>query len=214
MDEADARRDLLLDTAWRGIFDAEALDPVQARQTLDEIVNTLLPLADSDADAAYALGYLWYVYPRDEPCASVPTTAESQRWLRKAVSLDPSHAKARLYLGYLAYDCGQIAEARDWLVTVVPAGLGSDMLRVSLAEMLVCCEVRIAGWGAARSALEEFVHCVESATPADVFPKTLSRLLREVPVPHEYQDQVHSMLARADDAAGFATPWLSRESSE
>lgn len=199
---------------WRDIDVACAEEIPTRREALFESLSQRLRVLVSgsdDADTLYALGYVLYKHPRR--MTSTALQDETEATLRRVLTRDPSHALARMYLGYNAYDLGRYDAAKEHFVDADPSRLAPNFA-LSRDELILSAEIRRDGLAESLPALERYVAMAEAATVYDIFPMTLARTLGELQpalarLDVEQRERVIA-LARRLDHAGHFTDWFQK----
>lgn len=130
----------LIERAEQAILAAQEAPFPRANELLKGIIRELLDRGDlEDHSICCAIARCWYHHPRG---IAEPDTAE--RWLRRALALEPGNHLARLYLGRIRLDEGRWREAREQL-DLIPDGLfaasGQAWLDFKKEEWTLCCDL-------------------------------------------------------------------------
>lgn len=155
------------------------MDADEASGAIRELIRELRahPAGENNAPYCYGLGYCWYNMPED----SAERRAETETWLRRALTLDPGHLDARIFLGYHLFDQKRYAEAGE-LLRGVPAGAGGDPAEpwqdLKTRELIACCAIRLDPDGADPALIKAVCKEYLTADPEDsVVPAELLETL-------------------------------------
>ncbi|MCW8930608.1 MAG: hypothetical protein OQL19_10260 [Gammaproteobacteria bacterium] len=167
-----------------GIDDAlDVDDQVQQIMMFDELIEKLKNLKNVKDEAAYLIGYLYYLHPKKKKFANI--RKEVLHYLMYAIEITKNSsvkAKAMLYLGHQAFDERDYTSASKWFNSLNPEDLLSDYLYLKTFEMRLCCSIFLVGLSESLNEFDEFVNRVKSFSVADedLWPQTLDYTLRTI----------------------------------
>lgn len=88
----------------------------------------------------YACAYAWYLHPRRIERQSWSARVDDR--LMRALSAQPEHFLALLYLGHNSYDRGDYRAAREYFAKA-RNNAPKDYIGLKSYEMVVCCDVML-----------------------------------------------------------------------
>jgi hypothetical protein len=208
------RRDIQVDNAdelrrieafWEEIDQAaEAKDVEQRRKGIEAVTAKLAEEAarNRTAPLLFLLGYAWYFHP--DRLQSLPIQERLENALQFALELEPTNARAHMYLGHEAFDLRKHAEARSHFEKVELGQLGTYWA-MKVREMLVCCAIAIDGLAAALNDLDEYVRIAEAHPPPDVWPTELHKWIEsQRPLLSEVErERLRQLMERLDLAERY-----------
>lgn len=110
----------------------------------------------SNAEASFALGLCWYNYP----ATSQERTENIEKWLRKAIEIEPNHQFANLYLGHFFFDEGRYDEALIRFEQVNPIHfkeIDQTWRAIKLRELVICCQLYLEWQQVSSSAFQKLL---------------------------------------------------------
>ena len=108
--------------------------------TARETVHDCLAIRPDDAEANYIAGLVMY----DSFCLEEEYGSQAEIYLQKAVTLNPQHQFARMYLAHYYYDTGAYQEALAFFETIREdyfLSMGQRWRVLKLHELMLCCKV-------------------------------------------------------------------------
>jgi tetratricopeptide (TPR) repeat protein len=138
-----------------------------------------LESAPDDPEFNYAAGLVMYnSFVEDEPYGSL-----AEKYLGKAIDLEPSHQFARLYLGHYYYDTGQYGKALSCFEMVdakVFLALNQKWRLLKLQELMLCCKLRLQPQSITEDDFRTLIREYIKSSPEDApVPSELLRVLAE-----------------------------------
>ncbi len=171
-----------LEAIWEALEELTKLSAANRDKVLAEGVIAradALVASSSDKtlpDSLYALGYSLYFHPERETRLDIQTRTESV--LLRLTTLEPSNARAWLYLGHSAYDLGNFEAASVPFEKATSLSL-PPYLHLKALEFSLCCQLRTRP---AEETIRQLVAFVELATQypmEDIWPHNLALTLKE-----------------------------------
>lgn len=133
----------LLAEVDEALMEASASTGAERKQSLthaQKLVAELLAIAPDDADSNFAAGLTMYEsWPEQEEDESL-----TEKYLLKALSVNPNHQLAKLYLGHHYYDNGKYEQALPLFEGVEEEhflSIGQKWRVLKLHELILCCKL-------------------------------------------------------------------------
>ena len=143
MRDENNRANSLLVEIEEALMNASISTGAEREQSFDrakKLVAELLAVVPNEADSNYAAGLTMYEYGLEQK--EDGSLAES--YFLKALSLDPTHQFARLYLGHYYYDNDKHAKALSLFEEVEEEyflSIGQKWRVLKLHELILCCKL-------------------------------------------------------------------------
>lgn len=185
-------------------------DPESASRHLREAIAILVKYVSttpSHGDGHHLLGLCWYELPAELP----ESTSSAERAFRAALSFEPHHQYANLYLGHVLFDTRRFEEALVHF-ELVDSGYfterGQRWRVIKNEELKLCCRLRIRPEAITRADVEAVCSAYESDAGVEfIIPRELVVAVAEVSDKQQvdaetlrhYARNVLSMLDRTGD---------------
>jgi tetratricopeptide (TPR) repeat protein len=157
-------------------------DPAARQTALAAAIHQLREAGETSAEAAYALGYAWYLMLDETEARRV----EVLKHLGEALRLQPTHLYARLYLAHTHFDAARFDLALPILLGFDACDFsnrGQAWRDVKVAELALCCLLELHDDARLASAVQELLTRASRVDEGDLpvsreLTKTLQAFLR------------------------------------
>jgi hypothetical protein len=105
-------------------------------------VEARLRLDPQDPELNFLMALLWYRWPN----RTEEAIKETYRYLRDSIAQNPAHVGSLMHLGFQQFDDSRYSDALATFRKIDLASLGSassSWQRLKVAELIICCELRL-----------------------------------------------------------------------
>jgi hypothetical protein len=188
----------------QAVIAEDSTEPLFQRATAAaERLATDFPLA---ADAQHLAGLCWY----DSLGSAPDRLRRAEGFFRRAMALDPSHPFAFVYLAYLLFDQGRMAEALPLFQMTDRSFFekqGQQWRNLKTDELILVCRLRLgADWVAAGEVGQLVERFLAMGSPEAPVPRELAECAADLARQGALEPEIGRHVERLVESLGYERP--------